>query len=127
MASKKIIEIPTIMAFINPFSVVVRENEEWKPSIDDINESSYDYVKLNRTSTAIDIGIAPLSMIIGFDGSLILPCIKEYADVNKAVDKFNETLGYLFVRRHICRSDFTRRHIFWLYKRIWIFQNCKTR
>ena len=36
MASKKIIEIPTIMAFINPFSVVVRENEEWKPSIDDI-------------------------------------------------------------------------------------------
>ena len=85
------------MAFINPFSVVVRGNEEWKPTLDEINESSYDYVKLNRTSTAIDIGIAPLSMIVGFDGSLILPCLKEYADVNKAVDKFNETLGYLLL------------------------------
>lgn len=85
------------MAFINPFSVVVRENEEWKPTLDEINESSYDYVKLNRTSTAIDIGIRPLSMIIGFDGSLILPYIKEYADVNKAVNKFNETLGYLLL------------------------------
>lgn len=93
----KIIKIPTIMAFINPFSVVVRGNEEWKPTLDEINESSYDYVKLNRTSTAIDIGIAPLSMIVGFDGSLILPCIKEYADVNKAVEKFNETLGYLLL------------------------------
>lgn len=41
MESRKIIKIPTIMAFINPFSVVVRENEEWKPTLDEINESSY--------------------------------------------------------------------------------------
>ena len=97
MEEGKIIEIPVIMAFINPFSVILREGEDWKPALEEINTSSYDYVRLNRSSTAIDIGIRPLSMICGFDGSLLLPYTKEFADMNKAVNKFNETLGYLLL------------------------------
>lgn len=97
MEEGKIIEIPVIMAFVNPFSVILREGEDWKPALEEINTSSYDYVRLNRSSTAIDIGIRPLSMICGFDGSLLLPYTKEFADMNKAVNKFNETLGYLLL------------------------------
>ena len=65
--------IPIIIGNCNPFRIIAREIDKWNPSLDEINTLSYDYVKLNRNSTALDVNIKPFSLIVGFDGSLILP------------------------------------------------------
>ena len=65
--------IPIVIGNCRPFRIIERETDNWNPTLEQINGKDYDYVKLNRMSTFIDIGIAPLSLGIGFDGSLILP------------------------------------------------------
>jgi len=49
----------------NPPRIVERDTDNWIPTIEQINNKDYDYVKLNRMSTFLDIGIAPFSMGIG--------------------------------------------------------------
>ena len=89
--------IPVIIGNGAPFRLVYRKGDLWQPSLQEINERTYDYVKLNRMSTYIDIGINPFSMGIGFDGSLILPAIDNFASREKALEKFNQTLGILLL------------------------------
>lgn len=88
---------PIIIGNCAPFRIIERETDNWNPTLKEINEKSYDYVKLNRLSTFIDIGIAPLSLGIAFDGSLILPATKEFIEKEKSLEKFNQTLGYLLI------------------------------
>jgi hypothetical protein len=52
---------------------VTRKTDKWDPTLEQINDRTYDYVKLSRISGFVDIGITPYSIGIGFDGSLILP------------------------------------------------------
>ncbi|MBN1373392.1 MAG: hypothetical protein JW987_15755 [Anaerolineaceae bacterium] len=89
--------VPIVIASVLPFRLVKRENELWAPSINDINDRNYDYVKLSRLSTFLDVGIRPFSIGIGFDGSLILPAIDEFRNRDTALEKFNETLGILLL------------------------------
>ena len=89
--------IPIIIGNCNPFRIIAREIDKWNPSLDEINTLSYDYVKLNRNSTALDVNIKPFSLIVGFDGSLILPCIPPYNTKEGAVDLFNRFLGILLI------------------------------
>lgn len=86
---------PGIIAFTNPFRLVLKDNDdEWAPSLEDINNSTYDYVKLNRLSTSFDIGLPyPLHLLVGFDGSLVIPAIEEYRSNEKAIETFNQLLG----------------------------------
>lgn len=91
--TEEIKHVPIIIGNYFPFRLVLREIDKWEPSIEDINDRTYDYVKLNRMSTFIDVGIAPLSLGIGFDGSLVLPASKEFRTREDALEKFNETLG----------------------------------
>ena len=49
--------IPIIIGNCNPFRIIAREIDKWNPSLDEINTLSYDYVKLNRNSTALDVNI----------------------------------------------------------------------
>jgi len=88
---------PIVLGHCNPFRIVVRRENEWNASLDDINNKTYDYVKLSRLSGYIDIGIAPLSLGIAFDGSLVLPALKEYSNKDNASQIFNETLGTLLL------------------------------
>lgn len=89
--------IPIIIGNCRPFRIIERESDNWNPTIDQINSRDYDYVKLNRMSTFIDIGIAPFSLGIGFDGSLVLPATKDYSTKENSLDKFNQTLGILLL------------------------------
>jgi hypothetical protein len=89
--------IPVIIGNHAPFRLVLREGDEWAPSLDQINDRTYDYVKLSRMSTFIDIGIAPFSLGISFDGSLVLPATQEFRDIHQALIKFNETLGIMLL------------------------------
>ena len=86
---------PGILTYTRPFRLVLRdEYDVWNPSIDDINNETYDYVKLHRISTGLDIGLPPpLNLLICFDGSFVLPAIKEFISHENAVAKFNQVLG----------------------------------
>lgn len=89
--------IPIIIGNCRPFRIIERETDNWNPTLDQINRNDYDYVKLNRMSTFIDIGIAPFSLGIGYDGSLVLPATKDFSTKENSLEKFNQTLGILLL------------------------------
>ncbi|MBI9047009.1 MAG: hypothetical protein JEZ06_21155 [Anaerolineaceae bacterium] len=89
--------IPIIIGNHEPFRIIVRETDEWNPTLEQINYRDYDYVKLNRMSAIIDIGIRPFSLGIGFDGSLVLPATNEFQNRENVLVKFNESLGFLLL------------------------------
>lgn len=88
---------PIIIGNCLPFRIVQRETDKWNPTLEEINSRNYDYIKLNRLSTFIDIDIAPFSLGIGFDGSLILPASEDFDTKEKALEKFNHSLGILLL------------------------------
>ncbi|MBS1773784.1 MAG: hypothetical protein JST82_13070 [Bacteroidetes bacterium] len=92
---KETVFIPIIIGNCAPFRLIVRENDKWHPTLEELNYRAYDYVKLHRMSTYLDVGISPFSLGIGFDGSLILPAIEKYRNFEIAADTFNEVLTYL--------------------------------
>lgn len=96
--------VPVITANFAPFNLIVRDGDIWEPSIDDINKHSYDYVKLNRLSTYIDVGITPFSLGIAFDGTLILPRIEKFKDHFKAHELFNRVLTCLLLGGIYCEA-----------------------
>src|SRR6185503_1582651 len=98
------IQIPVIIGNYAPFRLVLREGESWNPTLEQVNNNEYDYVKLSRMSTFIDIGIAPFSLGVSFDGSLVLPATKEFRLQETALDKFNETLGILLLGGIYCEA-----------------------
>lgn len=89
--------IPIIIGNYLPFRIIERDTDNWNATLEEINNRAYDYVKLNRMSTFIDIGIAPFSLGIGYDGSLVLPATEDFRNKENALDKFNETLGILLL------------------------------
>lgn len=89
--------VPVVIGNCAPFRLVLRDTDKWNPTLNEINTLSYDYVKLNRNSTCIDIGIRPFSLIIGFDDSLILPFMHPYNKKESAVNLFNRFLGELLL------------------------------
>jgi hypothetical protein len=62
--------------------------------LDDVNKLAFDYVKLNKVVGGVDIGLKPpLHLMLGFDGSLILPAIPKFHNPQDAVISFNKFLG----------------------------------
>jgi hypothetical protein len=67
----------------------------WAASLEDINRHNYDYVKLSRISISVDIGLpSPLCMLVGFDGSLLLPSVSQFESLHSCVEQFNRVLGW---------------------------------
>lgn len=89
--------IPIVIGNCRPFRIIERETDNWNATLEDINSREYDYVKLNRMSTFIDIGIAPFSLGVGYDGSLVLPATQDCRTKENALEKFNQTLGILLL------------------------------
>lgn len=85
--------MPIILGNYAPFKLITRECDIWAPTLEQINDRSYDYVKLSRLSGFVDIGIAPFSLALGFDGTLILPALPQYRNREDSLNKFNETLA----------------------------------
>jgi hypothetical protein len=61
----------------------------WKPSLQNINSSTYDQLKLNRASGFIDGNVAPYMMLVGFDGSLAMPALPQFSKPDIALKIFN--------------------------------------
>ncbi len=99
MDTKDNVVIAGILASPEPFRIVKRSmGDEWLPTIKEINQHSYDYVKLHRFSGTIDIGLADNhTLAITFDGGFILPATTEFKNITKAVEKFNDFFGRLLL------------------------------
>lgn len=84
---------PLIMAASAPLKLFAKDRRDrWNPTLEQINNSNYDYLKLNRVSGFIDGDVAPYAMLVGFDGSLALPALPEFATHGKALKIFNRVL-----------------------------------
>lgn len=97
--------VPVVTANFKPLRFVSRSAEDvWKPTLEEINSRTYDYVKLHRLSTYLDVGIAPLSLGICFDGTLVLPATTEFRILDKALAVFNKTLSELLMGGLYCEA-----------------------
>lgn len=82
--------MPLVMAVSAPLKLIAKDGRDsWKPSLQDINRSTYDYLKLNRASGFIDGNVAPYMMLVGFDGSLAMPALPEFSKPDAALKIFN--------------------------------------
>ncbi|MGA4923357.1 hypothetical protein, partial [Bacillus subtilis] len=82
--------IKVITANFDPFKLVIKDsNDYWSASLDEINTNSYDYEKLNEISTKIDIGLNTYSLLICYDGTLLLPMVEEFSDPYYVLSIFN--------------------------------------
>lgn len=104
-----------------PLRLVSLDDDDWDLSLDDINAMCYDSTKLFRSSLNIDVGIAPLSLIVLFDGTLVLPMCSNIPKT-RALLIFNRhltdlLLGGLFVHE-VYPDDVTPGSLnFWGYHR----------
>ena len=96
--------VPIISANFSPLRFIHREGDKWEPTLEQINGRSYDYVKLHRLSTFVDVGIAPLSMGICFDGTLVLPALPQFRDPSNALEQFNRLLTEMLVGGLYCEA-----------------------
>lgn len=81
---------PLVMAVSAPLKLIAKDGRDhWKPTLEDINRSTYDYLKLNRASGFIDGNVAPYMMLVGFDGSLAMPAMPQFAVPDVALKIFN--------------------------------------
>lgn len=88
--------VPVWSGCFAPLQLVTFDGEEWAPSIEEINARSYDATKLFRTTLNVDVGIAPLSLIVLFDGTLVLPACAEISK-KQALTIFNRHLANLLL------------------------------
>lgn len=96
---------PVILGVHNPFRLVLRSGEDtWKPTIEEINGRSYDYVKLHRVSTFIDSGHASFPIAVCFDGTLALPLVEKFHKPEKALSEFNHALCAALVGGVYCEA-----------------------
>lgn len=97
--------VPIITANFRPLRFVLRDEADlWVPTLEQINRRDYDYVKLHRISTYFDVGIAPFSLGVCFDGTLILPSLPQYRDIPQALARFNQTLTELLIGGVYCEA-----------------------
>lgn len=89
----------TIIAYTSPFQLVFRDTKDkWSPSLEQINRNGYDSIKLHRLSASLDIGLpTPLCMHITLDGALLLPRVRQFWPIEKAVATFNTVLGEILL------------------------------
>lgn len=81
---------PLVMAVSAPLKLIAKDGRDhWRPSLQDINRSTYDYLKLNRASGFLDGNVAPYAMLVGFDGSLAMPALPEFTKPEAALRIFN--------------------------------------
>lgn len=81
------------MAASAPLKLFAKDGRDrWNPTLEQINNSTYDYLKLNRVSGFIDGNVAPYAMLVGFDGTLALPAFPDFAQHDKALKIFNRVL-----------------------------------
>ncbi|MGV3635690.1 MAG: hypothetical protein ACO1NY_15185 [Pseudorhodoplanes sp.] len=98
--------IPALITYLHPFRLIQGEGiAEWETSIDEINESRWDYVKLHEIVGGLDVGLPqPFHLVVVRDGALALPPIPELRGDQEAVEFFNRCLAALLLGGVYCES-----------------------
>lgn len=93
------INIPILIANFKPFRLISRDSSDtWETSLEEINKSTYNYVKLHRVSKFFDAHLPkPMPACLGFDGSLIFPFIEEFRNDDLVVEEVNRILASVFL------------------------------
>ena len=94
------------ITFISPFRLVLNDAlDNYKIGIDEINNRTYDYVKLHSLvgTFPIDTEFSELvPLFVGFDGLLAIPAYQEFKTIDVVVKKFNEELGKIMIGGVLC-------------------------
>lgn len=93
---------PIVIAGNLPYRLIFLEDDSWQVGLEEINHLEYDYVKLHRVTDFLDIGYEDFFLIIGFDGSLILPFLGKFANKNTYQKLLNTFLGKLLFGGFYC-------------------------
>ncbi len=97
--------IPIITANFDPFKLVISNtNDYWSATLDEINTNTYNYEKLNQTSLSLDIGLEHYSLLVSYDGTLILPRINKFSDPYHTLSVFNDVLTCLLLGGEYCEA-----------------------
>lgn len=93
------VKVPIYIANPSPFRLILRdESDAWKCTIQQINSNSYDYVKLHRASKFFDAEIAkPFPLCVAYDGSFILPAVREYSSLEATLSEFNRIFASILL------------------------------
>jgi hypothetical protein len=67
--------VAALVVYLDPFRLIQSKTlEEWSASIEQINRSDWDYVKLHEIAGGLDVGLPdPYHVLVGRDGALALP------------------------------------------------------
>lgn len=95
MQSKDADRFPVVLAAPRHFHLFFRdENDHWEQTIENINQGTYDALKLKRVSFYMDVGLPYGNvMAFGFDGSMIVPRNPHLRSGDDALDEFNRVLA----------------------------------
>ncbi len=91
--------IPIYIANPSPFRLILRDSDDQlNATIEEINQSTYNYVKLHRASRFFHANIQSSSPVgIGYDGSFLLMTTKEYTTIDAALDEFNKIFASILI------------------------------
>ena len=88
---------PCVIAAPRDFHLFVQDaDDDWSPTLEQINAGTYDPLKLKRMSFYLDVGLPHGNpMGFGFDGSMIIPRNPHLRSADDAVDEFNRVVAAL--------------------------------
>ena len=91
--------VPIHLANPRPFRLVIRDKcDVWRPTLDEINRSAYNYIKLHSATRFIYVDTPePYPICVGYDGSYILPAIKRYNTLEATLDAFNRIFASILI------------------------------
>jgi hypothetical protein len=91
--------IPIYIANPSPFRLMLRDSDDQlNATIEEINQSTYNYVKLHRASKFFHANIQSSSPVgIGYDGSFLLLATKEYSTIDATLDEFNKVFASILI------------------------------
>lgn len=99
-------KVRCLIAYLSPFSVISSKGVPlWETTIEQVNRMSWDYVALHDKVTGVDVGLPrPFHMLIGRDGALALPPMKQHSTVELAADFFNRCLAAILIGGIYCEA-----------------------
>jgi hypothetical protein len=106
----EIAEVPrrvsALVVYLHPFRIVTGNNADpWKASLNEINDRTWDYVKLHEIAGGVDVGLPPpYHLLIGRDGAVALPPIPELRNDQRAVEYFNRCFAALLLGGVFCEA-----------------------
>lgn len=111
-------EIPSydpawITFLFKPLVLISKTKDDFVVSLDEINTNLYDTRVLSKFVTKLKDydENSQLDILVTFDGSIMLPIDKNYNTPEKAINKFNEIIGALFLGGILVKPiDLTKLH-----------------